>query len=78
MNRGLRLVVEPRSAISPPMPASVPPPVLFDWQADEDGDLTDYDVETALAVLDHHEVTCVRDAGRKLRRYFAGGSRRAS
>lgn len=74
MSRPLRLLVaEPRSAVSAPHPAAAP--VIFDWQADEDGPLTSYDLDTALAVLDAHPATCVRDAGRKLRHFTSRTAR---
>lgn len=41
---------------------------LFDWQADEDGDVTALDMELVLSVLDRHDDQCVRDAARKVAR----------
>lgn len=61
-------VAAPRSAIT--LAAVRPRPAIFDWQAEEDGDLTPVDLSTAFAVLDNATERCVRDAARKLRRHF--------
>jgi hypothetical protein len=46
-------------------------PAIFDWEADEDGDISQLDLSTAFAVLDNATERCVRDAARKIRRHFA-------
>ena len=62
-------VASPRSAVT--LAAVRPRAAIFDWQAEEDGDLTPLDLSTALAALDNATEQCVRDAARKLRRHFA-------
>ena len=42
----------------------------FDWQAIEDGALTDVDRQVILAYLEAAPERAVRDASRKLRRFF--------
>jgi hypothetical protein len=46
---------------------------VWDWEADSDGPLTGLDVDLILAALDQHNSQCVKDAGRKLRRYLTSG-----
>jgi hypothetical protein len=56
--------------LRPQLVAITPDAAPFDWQADDDGPLTELDVNVLMAYCEAAEARAVRDAARKVLRHL--------
>lgn len=60
----------PRSNVARLRPVAMPDTAPYDWQPDEDGPLTELDVNVLMAYCEAAEARAVRDAARKVLRHL--------